>query len=874
MKKHSITTFQRTLAYVLLGSHVLTSCYSNKEIVYQQPLCVEQQLPISQQRDPVVNAPSASSYASAAKSSQENAIASTHRNSESAQASIGKQNPSPPQHQPFTPSKTQALALLPNAKRQRTDVAPSPVDMVFTNHQHCRIQFTDNTLSLARVADIHRRTFQLPVHKQEPNLRIEDLITRGSLWQQAHISVVFPEKDSHRKGYVLIAYMGLRGGAKIYCSRCRLTFWAEPAPWYVPGGAHSRDLSQTPCPICRTNVRERENREREERERREREERERREREYRERQERERRERENREREERERREREERERREREERERREREDRERREREYRERQERERRERENRGCWKGVKSAAKAVWNGIKAAAQSTWNGIKAAGNAVWSGVKAAAQSTWNGIKAAGKAIWTGVKATGKAIWTGIKETGKFIWKHKWKFLIGAAIVGGIALLCAAPGALGACFSGKMGAVMAGEFGAKAFWGAFCLQSGIGSIAFSLINGAQEANRNRNNTREDSARTNTNSASSSSGRTTNNNASSSSGNNTNNASSGSGNNASSSSGTHPAPPKAEPSSTGNTAPPTAEGPQASASQAGNETGDKADNPSAAAEEPTAASSSQGPAPTPTSAAPEDTTPPTPEEPSGFKKKMEDFLNKVKQGFTNLKNKMGFNGPAGTPDNQPGDNPPAGDPNPTNAPNSGSNNPPKASVTPAQLTQAAADVLEEVIYVSDRADYFKKKREDDDGRFIPKEDLPKDAKCNIGVYSVFERLTGNTSLTGKTANAIVDHFADSPDWEEIPMDQAQQLANEGNIVMVGWKNPLASPRNTHSGHVAVVVPGEMQESGKDSWNCKVPVTFDVGKGVRQSRDKLTFGFGQSKKAGSKFYIYKGRIKK
>ena len=192
----------------------------------------------------------------------------------------------------------------------------------------------------------------------------------------------------------------------------------------------------------------------------------------------------------------------------------------------------------------------------------------------------------------------------------------------------------------------------------------------------------------------------------------------------------------------------------------------------------------------------------------------------------------------------------------------------------SGSNKPPKTSVPPAQINQAAANVLDEVIYVSDRADYFKKKREDDDGRFIPKEDLPKDAKCNIGVYSVFERLTGNTSLTGKTANAIVDHFADSPDWEEIPMDQAQQLANEGNIVMVGWKNPLASPRNTHSGHVAVVVPGEMGQSGEDRWNCQVPMTFDVGAGVRQSKNMLTKGLGKDKKATTKFYRYNPSVKK
>ena len=121
---------QRTLAYVLLGSHMLTSCHSNKEIVYQQSPCVEQQLPISQDLDPVENSPSASSAAFAEQSSQANAIVSTHRNTESAQASIGKKNIAPQQHHNATPSKNQALAVLPHAKRQRTNAPPSPLEPV------------------------------------------------------------------------------------------------------------------------------------------------------------------------------------------------------------------------------------------------------------------------------------------------------------------------------------------------------------------------------------------------------------------------------------------------------------------------------------------------------------------------------------------------------------------------------------------------------------------------------------------------------------------------------------------------------------------------------------------------------------------------
>jgi len=101
----------------------------------------------------------------------------------------------------------------------------------------------------------------------------------------------------------------------------------------------------------------------------------------------------------------------------------------------------------------------------------------------------------------------------------------------------------------------------------------------------------------------------------------------------------------------------------------------------------------------------------------------------------------------------------------------------------------------------------------------------------------------------------------------MMDHWAKSGHWKEVTLKDAHKLANEGEIVMVGWHSQSAE-----SGHVAVVVPGKLQDSG--SWGHPVPRTFDTGATARQSSDKLTNGFGKDKKLGTKFYVYKGPINK
>ncbi len=119
----------------------------------------------------------------------------------------------------------------------------------------------------------------------------------------------------------------------------------------------------------------------------------------------------------------------------------------------------------------------------------------------------------------------------------------------------------------------------------------------------------------------------------------------------------------------------------------------------------------------------------------------------------------------------------------------------------------------------------------------------------------------------VFEDLTGSQELRDMRANQMMEHWAKSKNWVEVDLKDAHKLANEGEIVMVGWHSQSAK-----SGHVAMVVPGELQDSG---WKCKrVPLTMDTGSEGKWTSDKLSRGFGTGKEDSVKFYRYKEPTKK
>ena len=101
-------------------------------------------------------------------------------------------------------------------------------------------------------------------------------------------------------------------------------------------------------------------------------------------------------------------------------------------------------------------------------------------------------------------------------------------------------------------------------------------------------------------------------------------------------------------------------------------------------------------------------------------------------------------------------------------------------------------------------------------------------------------------------------------ANEMISEWKKRPqNWIPIKLSEAQELANKGYFVVVGWKNPNAGS----SGHVAVVVPGTGIRSS--SWGGMVPVILEMGKGRRYPKKGLNYGFHHDKKPQMEIFYYK-----
>ena len=96
--------------------------------------------------------------------------------------------------------------------------------------------------------------------------------------------------------------------------------------------------------------------------------------------------------------------------------------------------------------------------------------------------------------------------------------------------------------------------------------------------------------------------------------------------------------------------------------------------------------------------------------------------------------------------------------------------------------------------------------------------------------------------------------------------FSDDP---AVAFKNAQDLANEGKLVIVACKNP--HPTGTESGHVAVVVPSRQKDGGlfdatERKWKMKVPYIAQAGDTVHDYMP-LSDGFGPAKKAAIEIYV-------
>lgn len=131
------------------------------------------------------------------------------------------------------------------------------------------------------------------------------------------------------------------------------------------------------------------------------------------------------------------------------------------------------------------------------------------------------------------------------------------------------------------------------------------------------------------------------------------------------------------------------------------------------------------------------------------------------------------------------------------------------------------------------------------------------DGRFAPK--FSKEmgrliTHCNEAVnyickkfgYLEFDKENTLDPLDAKLANQQHDIMETSDRWIIVEMPQAQQLANDGCLVVASTKNPNGP------GHVVVLRPGISQFSS--SWKSDAPKCVNVGGSVFIDK-KLSFAF-------------------
>jgi hypothetical protein len=110
-------------------------------------------------------------------------------------------------------------------------------------------------------------------------------------------------------------------------------------------------------------------------------------------------------------------------------------------------------------------------------------------------------------------------------------------------------------------------------------------------------------------------------------------------------------------------------------------------------------------------------------------------------------------------------------------------------------------------------------------------------GLYQPKEvDGESVTYCNIAVQAILNDL-GYHVLDNLTAGSMVLRMREHPDWLLKRMSDAQELVNEGSVVIAGL---LAAELTQSHAHVCMLTPGKMDFSGK--WDCKTPVAINFGR--------------------------------
>jgi hypothetical protein len=136
---------------------------------------------------------------------------------------------------------------------------------------------------------------------------------------------------------------------------------------------------------------------------------------------------------------------------------------------------------------------------------------------------------------------------------------------------------------------------------------------------------------------------------------------------------------------------------------------------------------------------------------------------------------------------------------------------------------------------------------------------------FIPADGV---THCNEAVCMVADAM-GCKDFELKMADQIVSFVAQSQDWQEVHLSQAQDLANQGSLCIAGLDSKAL---NSDHGHVVVIRPGKVVYSGK--WG-PVPRCLNVGAEMFLARAKkgpltgMSCGVNEAFQPLPKFYAWR-----
>ena len=119
---------------------------------------------------------------------------------------------------------------------------------------------------------------------------------------------------------------------------------------------------------------------------------------------------------------------------------------------------------------------------------------------------------------------------------------------------------------------------------------------------------------------------------------------------------------------------------------------------------------------------------------------------------------------------------------------------------------------------------------------------------------------CNEAVSFISSQLDYK-KFNGLLANQMIDLMKTNGEWQDVAVDAAQFHANQGALVLAGWKNP-----DGH-GHICVVMPGIPEDSL--SWGSLAPKVMNIGE-TNFIGKRASFAFSKDHKP--QFFALKSMI--